>query len=89
MNHAKIQMDALKMHLELDKLGTRYKLSISDSSSNDSAASIIADAILNEPHAVQLVARSIGNNLNIDKTWERISDLDKDEFVRRKIIREL
>ena len=89
MSHAKAQMDTLKRCLELDKLGTRYKLITSDSSSNDSTASIIADAILNEPQAVQLVARSIGNNLEMEKNWELMSELDKDELIRQKTIREL
>ncbi|MBO4400415.1 MAG: MobA/MobL family protein [Selenomonadaceae bacterium] len=89
MSHAKEQMEALKLRLELDKSSTRYKIIIPDNSTNDSAASIIADAILKEPQAVQLVARSTGNNLEMDKTWELMSDLDKDELQRKKIIREL
>ena len=88
MNHAKDQLDALKMRLDRDKPSTRYKVN-SDGYSNSSAASIIADAILMEPQAVQLVARSTGNNLEMDKDWELMSELDKDEFIRRKIIREL
>ena len=89
MSHAKAQMEALKLRIELDKPGTRYKLSTSDSFSNDSAASIIADAILNESQAAQLVARSTGSNIEMEKNWELMSELDKDELVRRKIIREL
>ena len=52
-------------------------------------AKIIADALLAEPYAVQLVARSSGNNLEMEKDWEMMSEFDKDEFIRRKIIREL
>ncbi len=52
-------------------------------------AKIIADALLGEPYAVQLVARSSGNNLEMEKDWELMSEFDKDEFIRRKIIREL
>lgn len=52
-------------------------------------AKIIADALLAEPYAVQLVARSYGNNLEMEKDWELMSEFDKDEFIRRKIIREL
>ena len=89
MNHAKAQLGALKLRLALDKSGTRYKLTALNTSSNDSVASIIADAILKEPQAAQLVARSTGNNLEIDKTWELMSDLDKDELLHKKIIREL
>lgn len=50
---------------------------------------IIADALLGEPYAVQLVARLDGNFLEMDKDWELMSELDKDEFIRKKIIREL
>ena len=50
---------------------------------------IIADAILFDPQAVQLVARLDGNFLEMNKTWELMSELDKDEFIRKKIIREL
>ena len=50
---------------------------------------IIADALLGEEYAVQLVARSDGNNLEMDKDWEMMLDSDKDEFIRKKIVREL
>ena len=50
---------------------------------------IIADALLGEPYAVQLVARSTGNNLEMEKDWEMMSEFDKDELIRKKIIREL
>ena len=51
--------------------------------------SIIADALMGEPYAVQLVARSDGNNLEIEKDWNLMSELDKDEIINKKIIREL
>ena len=50
---------------------------------------IIADALLAEPYAVQLVARSSGNNLEMEKDWEMMSEFDKDEIIRKKIVREL
>ena len=50
---------------------------------------IIADALLGEQYAVQLVARSSGNNLEMEKDWELMSELDKDEFIHKKIVREL
>ena len=66
----------------------------SDSLKNNTAnenelTGIIADALMGEPYAVQLVARSDGNNLEMDKDWEMMSDFDKDEFIRKKIIRQL
>ena len=39
-----------------------------------------------EPQATQLVALSTGNNLEMEKDWEMMSELDKDEFIRKKII---
>ena len=89
MNHAQEQMNALKERISCDKVNTRYRVTISDTLSNSKAASLIADAILFEPQAVQLIARSNGNNLEMEKDWEFMSELDKDEFIRRKILREL
>ena len=89
INHAKKQLKALEERVALDKVNTRYRVISSDSLSNNSLASIIADAILFEPEATQLVARLDGNFLEMDKIWELMSELDKDEFLRKKIIREL
>ena len=82
-------MNILQEALSFEKHSTYYKVNSSDSSSNNSAASLIADAILQEPQAVQLVARSTDNNLEMDKTWELMSELDKDELIHKKILREL
>ena len=87
LNHVKNQLDALKIRLALDKPNTSYK--ILKNSSNVSVASIIADAILREPEAVQLVARFDGNSLEMDKTWELLSEIEKDEIRHKKIFREL
>ena len=89
MNHVKEQMKALKERVALDKINTRYRVTCYDTLSNIKAASLIADAILFDPQAVQLVARFNGNNLEMEKDWEMMSEFDKDELIRRKIIREL
>ena len=89
MNHAREQMNALKERISRDKVNTRYRVTVSDTLRKNQAASLIADAILFDPQAVQLVARSNGNNLEMEKDWELMSELDKDEFLRKKIIREL
>ena len=89
MNHTKEQLDALKIQLTIDKPHTCYKVNYSDNSSGNSLASIIADAILKEPEAAQLVARFGGDNLEMEKDWEMMSEFDKDELIRKKIIREL
>lgn len=52
-------------------------------------AKIIADAFLAEPYAVQLVARSTGNNLKMEKDWEMMTKFDKDELINKKMVREL
>ena len=52
-------------------------------------AAIIADALMGESYAVQLVARFSGNNLEMEKDWEMMSELDKDELINKKMIREL
>jgi len=89
MNHAKEQLKALEERVALDKINTRYRVTCSDTLTKNQAASLIADAILFEPEAVQLVARSDGNNLEMEKDWELMSEFDKDELIRKKIIREL
>ena len=89
MNHAQEQMKALENRIALDKVNTRYRVTISDKFTKNQAASLIADAILKEPEAVQLVARFDGNNLEMEKDWEMMSEFDKDEIIRKKIIREL
>ena len=89
MNHAQEQMKALEERVALDKAHTRYRVTVCDTLTNSQAASLIADAILFDPQAVQLVARSNGNNLEMEKDWELMSESDKDEFIRKKIIREL
>ena len=67
---------------------------VSDSTKNsplneNALTAIIADALMGEPYAVQLVARFDGNNLEMEKDWEMMTDFDKDEFIRKKIVREL
>ena len=82
-------MKALEERVALDKANTRYRVTTSDTLSNKKAISIIADAILFDPQVVQLVARLDGNFLEMEKDWEMMSELDKDEFLSKKIIREL
>ena len=80
------------MHWKNESLAIKSTLiivTVSDTLWKNQAASLIADAILMEPQAVQLVARSNGNNLEIEKDWELMSELDKDEFLDKEIVREL
>ena len=55
----------------------------------DELVKIIADALLGEKYAVALVARSTGNNLEMEKDWELMSGLDKDAFIQKRMVREL
>ena len=50
---------------------------------------IIADALLGEEYAVELVARSEVNNLEMDKDWKMMTDFEKEDIIRKKIVREL
>ena len=89
VNHAKKQMNALEKRVARDKINTCYRVTVSDTLTNNQAALLIADAILMEPQVAQLVARSNGNNLEREKDWELMSELDKDELLDKKIVREL
>ena len=89
INHVKEQMNALEERLACDKINNRYRVTCSDTLPPSKAASIIADAILFDPQAVQLVARLDGKFLEMEKDWEMMSEFDKDELIRKKIIREL
>lgn len=89
MNYAKGQIKTLENRLDFDKVNKRYRVTVSDTLSNNKAASLMDDAIVNELEAVQLVVRFNGNNQEMEKDWEMMSELDKDEFIRKKIIREL
>ena len=54
INHAKEQINALEKRVACDKVNTHYRVTISDTLTNIKAASLIADAILFDPQAVQL-----------------------------------
>lgn len=89
IQHTKKQMDVLKIHLSLGKCGAAYKIESPDNFSNSSAASLIADAILREPEAVQLVAYCPDNCLEMEKTWSLMSELDKDALIFKEMVRDL
>lgn len=88
IKHTKKQVDALQLQLNFEKRPTYYKI-LTQKYSRNSAATLIADAILREPHEAQLVARSSGNNLEMEKDWELMSELDKDELLHKQIFRDL
>ncbi len=88
IKHTKKQVDALQLQLNFEKRHTCYKI-LTQKYSRNSAATLIADAILNEPQAAQLVARSSSNNFEMEKDLELMSELDKDELIHKQIFRDL
>ena len=88
LKHTKVQMEVVEMQLKMERRTAYYRV-FEPKYSDKTAAALIANAILREPQAAQLVARSTGNNLEMEKTWGLMSDLDKDAFLHQKIFREL
>lgn len=81
-------MDVVELQLKAERHTTFYKV-LEPKYSDKTAAALIADAIMREPQAAQLVARSFSNNLEMEKDWELMSDLDKDAILHQKIFRDL
>jgi hypothetical protein len=48
--------------------------------------SLIADALSGENYAIQLVTRSFVNNLEMEKNWELMSDIERDALISKKIV---
>ena len=82
-------MDTLKIQLSLETRSSCYKIDSPENYSDSSSASLIADAILREPEAVQLVASCPDDCLEMEKTWSLMSELDKDALIRKEMIRDL
>ena len=92
INHSKKQIEAIKARLHIDNPRTLYRFvgneDIQKPDDNSSIAAIIADAILREPEAAQLVAHLEGG-LEMEKNWDLMSELDKDELEFKRMLREL
>ena len=85
LNHLKEQLKGVKKQIYSDK-GAKYKLASGGSGGSPSpykSASTIADAILGDPKAVQLVARS--KDKDMDKDWNMMTDFEKDEKLQEEI----
>ena len=89
IQHTKKQLNALKIQLSLETRCSCYKIESPENHSDSSAASLIADAILREPDAIQLVAYCPDNPLEMDKTWSLMSELDKDALLHKLAMRDL
>ena len=88
LKHTKSQIDVVELQMKSERRTTYYKV-LESKYSDKTAASLIADALMREPQAVQLIARSTGNNLEMEKDWELMRDLDKNELLHKKIFRDL
>ncbi len=89
IRHTKKQMDTLKIRLSLETRSSCYKIDSPENHSDSSAASLIADAILREPEAVQLVAYCPDDCLETERTWSLMSELDKDALIFKEMVRDL
>ncbi|MBR6012825.1 MAG: MobA/MobL family protein, partial [Selenomonadaceae bacterium] len=92
ISHLKSQVDTLHTILSHEKRPIHYKVVDPEKlpdQSKISLVSTIANAILREPDAVQLVAYCPDNCLEMEKDWDLMTDLDKEEILQKKIYREL
>jgi len=94
------RLNAVKHWLSRENPRTKYRLVIPKTSPQGairengtalvkSAASVIADAMLGDPEAVQLVARSNGNGLETEKTWTLMTKLDRAALRRKALLRDI
>ena len=94
------RLNAVKHWLSRENPRTKYRLVMPKTSpqgatrKNDtalvkSAASVIADAMLGDPEAVQLVARSNSDGLETEKTWTLMTKLDRDALRRKALLRDI
>ncbi len=88
IQRTKAQIDIVELQLKSERRTTYYQV-LAPKYSDKTAAVLIADAMLREPHAAQLVARSTGKNLEMEKTWELMSEIEKDELLHQKVFRDL
>ncbi len=60
-----------------------------DTSVVKSAVTVIADAIMGDKDAVQLMARSSGDGLETAKTWTLMTKLEKEALRRKALLRDI
>ena len=60
-----------------------------DTSVVKSAVTVIADAMMGDKDAVQLVARSSGDGLETAKTWTLMTKLEKEALRRKALLRDI
>lgn len=85
LQHTKKQIKGVKDYSHFSKNNTKYKvISPNEQSSGGSVkapdAATIANAILGDSKATQLVARSKGND-EMEKNWSMMTEIEKDEKI--------
>lgn len=82
LQHTKKQVNAVKDRSRLDGKNVKYKVTATAQPGGGSVkapdAKTIANAILGDPKAVQLVARTKGND-EMEKDWSMMSEIEKEE----------
>lgn len=86
LNHTKNQLQAVKKQARIDKGGTKYKV-VSDPATHSGGGgasrppdpATIADAILGDSKAAQLVARSKPGADEMEKEWSMMTEIEKDD----------
>ena len=73
--------------------GTKYRVNYSSTNKESlnllERAAIIADALVGKHEAVRLVATSDGSMLEMEKNWDLMTELDKDEVKMRSLRRRI
>ena len=89
IKHLASQLESLKNRLAKEKTAHFFKVVggvKGNQQKNISIATTIADAIMRDPKAVSLVAHSSGKDLEMEKSWELMSELEKDEMKLKKLL---
>ena len=89
IKHLANQLQSLKNRLDKEKTSHFFKVVggvKGNQQKNISTATTIADAIMSDPKAVSLVAHSSGKDLEMEKSWELMSELEKDEMKLKNLL---
>lgn len=90
INHIKIQLQSAKLRMKADSIGTKYKVkSQTKSNSNFHSVNIIANAMAGNADATQLIARFDDNGLSMEKDWNTMSEVEKDELKRKQLLQDI
>ena len=87
----KTRLDQLTLSLQNKQaeLDARYREHEAQQQIEVIAAGILRKNFRHVRRLEEMDARSSGNNLEMEKDWELMSELDEDEVINKKILREL